>query len=100
MTPGGTPGATATSHVAVRAFRQDLATMLRRAAAGEQLVVTVDGRPLATVGPLGGNAPSLDALVAAGQLVAPRRRDRQRFDPQPVWAGVRLDQAFTEVRGR
>lgn len=84
----------------VRAFRQDLAALLRRAATGDQLVVTVDGRPLAAVGPLGGAEPSLDALIASGQLIAPRRRDAGTFDPQSIWAGTRLDQAFAEIRGR
>lgn len=89
--------------IPVRGFRSQLATMLRRAAAGEQLVITVDGQPVASVGPVAGPEVTIDALIASGQLVAPRRRDELpagALDPQPVWAGTRLDQAFTELRGR
>ncbi len=54
------------------------------------------------LGPVEGGAAdvTLDALVAAGALVPPRRRDAPRLaDPVAVWSGVRLDRAFREVRG-
>jgi prevent-host-death family protein len=88
--------------IGARQLRQDLAAQLRRAASGERLVVTVDGRPAALLGPVEGDAAevTLDALVAAGALVPPRRRDRPRIAaPVAVWSGVRLDRAFRDVRG-
>ena len=87
--------------IGARELRRDLAAQLRRAASGERLVVTVGGRPAAMLGPVEGSADvTLDALVAAGALVPPRRRDAPRFaDPVAVWSGVRLDRAFREVRG-
>jgi antitoxin (DNA-binding transcriptional repressor) of toxin-antitoxin stability system len=88
--------------IGARELRLDLAAQLRRAASGERLVVTVGGRPAAMLGPVEGSAAdvTLDALVAAGALVPPRRRDAPRFaDPVAVWSGVRLDRAFREVRG-
>jgi prevent-host-death family protein len=90
-------------HLGVRDLRANLAAVVERAAAGERIVVTVAGRPVAQIGPLepiGGDA-TLDDLAARGLLVLPRRPDR----PDPAanlepWAGVRLDRLLAEVRGR
>jgi prevent-host-death family protein len=91
-----------TSAIGARELRRDLAAHVRRAAAGERLVVTVGGRPTAMLGPVEGGAAdvTLDSLVAAGAVVPPRRRGAARLaDPISVWSGVRLDKAFREVRG-
>jgi prevent-host-death family protein len=90
-----------TARIGARELRRDLAAQLRRAAGGERLVVTVGGRPAALLGPVeGGGGVTLDALVAAGALVPPRRHGPPRLDdPIAVWSGVRLDRAFREVRG-
>jgi prevent-host-death family protein len=88
--------------IGARELRQDLAAQLRRAAGGQQLVITVDGRPTATLGPVEGDHGdvTIDALVATGALVPPRRLDSTRAAaPIAVWRGVRLDRAFAEVRG-
>jgi prevent-host-death family protein len=84
----------------VRALRADLAAAVRRAAQGERIVVTVSGHPLAQLGPLDHRAPDLDRLVAGGAVLAPRRTAAWRPPPPvPVWAGVRIDRALTELRG-
>jgi prevent-host-death family protein len=88
--------------VAVRELRADLAAHVRRASAGQRVVVTVDGRPAAQLGPLEdhGGTPTIEALVAAGLVIPPRRADRGGpRRPVPVWAGARLDRALREVRG-
>jgi prevent-host-death family protein len=88
--------------IGARALRQDLATHLRRAAGGQRLVVTVGGRPTATLGPVEDRSGdvTIDALVAAGALVPPRRGETAPLSaPIAVWSGVRLDRAFAEVRG-
>jgi antitoxin (DNA-binding transcriptional repressor) of toxin-antitoxin stability system len=88
--------------IGVRELRRDLAVHVRRAGGGRRLVVTVGGRPAAMLGPVedDASAVSIDALVAAGALVPPRRHDAPRIgDPIAVWSGVRLDRAFGEVRG-
>jgi prevent-host-death family protein len=90
------------SRIGTRELRGDLATHLRRAASGHRLVVTVGGRPIAQLGPVEDTAGevTIDALVAAGALVPPRRPDPARLGaPVAVWSGVRLDRAFGEVRG-
>lgn len=88
--------------IGTRELRADLATMVRRAAAGQRIVVTVGGRTSAVLGPAEacGSDISVEALVAAGLLLPPRRRDPYRpAPPIPVWSGVRLDRALREVRG-
>lgn len=87
----------------MRDLRADLAASLRRAGAGERIVITVDGQPVAQLGPLdaGTGEPTIDDLVTRGLLVAARRDDRPEPDfVMPMWAGTRLDQLVREVRGR
>jgi prevent-host-death family protein len=86
-----------------RELRGDLAAALRRAGAGERIIITVDGEPIAQLGPLDAGAaePTVDDLVTRGLLVRARREDRP--EPtflMPMWAGTRLDQLVREVRGR
>jgi prevent-host-death family protein len=84
----------------VRELRADLASAVRRAAAGERIVVTANGRPAAQLAPLDAAAPVLEQLVASGALVPPRRTSRWRPPPPvAVWSGVRIDRALRELRG-
>lgn len=90
------------SEIGIRQLRQDLAASVRRAAGGEHLVVTVDGRPVAQLGPLDGVAGQvrLTDLVARGSVLAPRRSRPFRPAPAvPVWAGARIDRLLAELRG-
>lgn len=88
--------------IGTRELRRDLAAQLRRAASGQRIVVTAGGRPAAVLGPVEDSTGdvTIDALVAAGALVPPRRHDPATVaDPIAVWSGMRLDRAFREVRG-
>jgi antitoxin (DNA-binding transcriptional repressor) of toxin-antitoxin stability system len=90
------------STIGVRELRASAATAIRRAGAGERMVVTVDGRPVAQLGPVAAEAGAVtvDDLVAAGLLVPPRRGGTPRpTDPLPAWAGARLDRLLRELRG-
>lgn len=84
-----------------RELRANLAAALRQAAGGERVVITVDGRPVAQLGPLNpAGAPTLHELAASGLVDPPRRTDR----PSPPAAldaavDVRLDRVLAEVRG-
>jgi prevent-host-death family protein len=84
----------------VRELRINTAAAIRRAGAGERIVITVDGRPVAQLGPLEPvDEVTLDDLAARGLLVAARRPDR----PEPAfsveaWAGIRLDRLLREIR--
>jgi antitoxin (DNA-binding transcriptional repressor) of toxin-antitoxin stability system len=88
--------------IGVRELRASVAATVRRAGAGERHVVTVDGRPVAQLGPLEPSAgeATVPDLVAAGLLVAPRRPGAlPTTDPVPAWAGARLDRLLREIRG-
>ena len=89
--------------IGIRELRASLATLVERARAGERLVVTINGRPAAQLGPLdpGAEPATLNDLAARGLVVLPRRRDRP--DPAATiepWTGVRIDRLIRELRGR
>ena len=89
-------------HIGVRELRGDLATYVRRAGAGEAVVITVDGRPVARLVPLSsGQGWNLDDLIAAGLVDPPRTTERP---PAPavcdLAAGLSTDRSIEELRGR
>ena len=87
--------------VGVRQLRNDVAAVLRRAAAGERITVTVDGRPVAQLGPLEPSAaPTLEDLVATG-LVDPPRRPAPPAAVQPLDppVDIRVDDVLDALRG-
>ena len=86
--------------IGARELRTHLAAAVRQAAAGQRMVITVDGRPVAQLGPLEPvGTPSLAELAAAG-LVEPPRRDRPPPpDAVDTAVDVRLDRILDEVRG-
>lgn len=68
--------------VAVSALRADLATWLDRVRAGEEVVVTDRGHPVARILPVDAT-PMLEQLTRNGVLGKPRRPDR------PTASGVK-----------
>lgn len=87
--------------IGARELRANLATVLRQAGAGERVVVTVDGRPVAQLTPVEpAGAPTLAELAAAGLVEPPRRSDRP-VEPAALDAAVdvRLERVLAEVRG-
>lgn len=89
--------------VGIRELRTTSAAIVRRAGAGQRIVITVDGRPVAQLGPLEPltGEPTIDDLAARGLLVRARRDDRPAPELEvPMWAGARLDRLLVEVRGR
>lgn len=89
--------------IGVRTLRNQVASVIRRAGSGERLVVTVDGAPVAQLGPL---TPDHDGvtlwdLAGAGLIQPPRRNDRpDEPDPLPVAADLRVDRLMDQVRSR
>jgi len=55
-------------HVGIRELRQDLSRYLRRVRAGERLVVTERGRPMAVIAPWAEDRDIVDRLVADGRI--------------------------------
>lgn len=96
-----TPRADGRDRIGIRELRNQVAAVVRRAGAGERIVVTVDGRPVAQLGPLEpAGRPTLDDLVAAGLARPPRRSDRPE-PPDPVDPPIdaRTGTVLEELRG-
>ena len=61
--------------IGTRELRANLAAALRQVGAGERLVITVDGRPVAQLGPLEpAGSPTLADLAASGLVEPPAPR--------------------------
>lgn len=89
--------------IGIRDLRSHAADLIRRAERGERIVITVNGRPTAQLGPITplGGAPTLADLAAQGLVTLPHRADRPPSGLNiDLWAGVRLDRLIAEVRGR
>jgi prevent-host-death family protein len=71
--------------IGVRELKATLSQTLRAVARGQQVRVTLRGRPLADIVPAGASAEDdvLRRLVAQGRLVAPARAQPTRA-PRPV----------------
>lgn len=91
----------AVERVGIRELRNHVAEVVRRAGTGERILVTVDGRPVAQLGPIepAGTA-TLEDLAARGLVVLARRADRPApAGPVPLWPGARLGRLVRDVRG-
>ena len=88
--------------VGIRELRNNVAAVVRRASRGERVVVTVDGAPVAQLGPLEATPGlTLDDLVAAGLVAPPGRRDRPSApEIEDAAVDVRPDGVLDELRGR
>lgn len=97
-------GATVRSmeRIGIRDLRIHTANAVRRARAGERIIVTVDGVPAAQLGPLGfepGHS-TLDDLLSAG-LVRPPRARTPPSAAHPARGGRRSsDEVLNEHRNR
>jgi prevent-host-death family protein len=88
--------------VGIRELRNNVAAVVRRAGAGERIVVTVDGVPAAQLGPLDAATAgvTVDDLVAAGLAQPPGRRDRPPApEPEDAPVDIRPGSVLDELRG-
>lgn len=89
--------------VGIRELRNQVAAVVRRAARGERIVITVDGVATAQLGPL---LPShhdltVDDLVATGLARPAARLDRPPAStPEDVAVDIRPDDVLDDLRGR
>ena len=73
--------------IGVRDLRNDTSKVIRRAKSGERIIVTIDGVPVAQLGPLDDTPRqrSMAELIAMGALIAPRStRPPRPADPVRV----------------
>lgn len=82
--------------VGIRALQQHASAVVARAAAGEEIVITDRGRPVAKLIPLRGRG--LQALIDDG-VVIPARRPLSEFpSPLPAGDGPSLSEILAEMR--
>ena len=89
--------------IAVRELRNRASQVVRRARAGERMIVTVDGVPMAEIGPIRSaeRASSLEELIATGAIVSARRRPATRpARPVPAPSGQTSSSVLRELRDR
>lgn len=89
--------------IGIRTLRNQVAAVVRRASSGERMVITVDGKPAAQIGPLSPDTRGVTLwdLAGAGLVEPPRRFDRpEEPDPLPVAADLRVDRLMDQVRSR
>jgi antitoxin (DNA-binding transcriptional repressor) of toxin-antitoxin stability system len=88
--------------IGIRDLRRQMAAVVRRAAGGERLVITVDGVAMAQLGPLQAEAGAVGMhdLAAAGLVEAPRSPSSPLPDAANPPVDVRLDRVLDQVRGR
>ena len=87
----------------IRELRGRLTSLVRRAGAGERIVISIAGRPVAQLGPVepASAEVTIEDLVARGLLEPAHRGDRPAEPDVRIdsWTGRRLDTALREVRG-
>ena len=89
------------AQVGIRELRAALATWIRRAQAGERVVITADGSPVAELSAVGTDfsGVTMTDLLARGAVLAPRRRgDFVPGEPVLLSSGSRIDRALGQVR--
>jgi prevent-host-death family protein len=87
--------------IGIRGLRNDVAAIVRRAGGGERIIVTVDGEPVAQLGPLEPTGqPTIDDLAAASLVRLPGRPDHPGApEPFGVPVDVRSSAVISELRG-
>jgi prevent-host-death family protein len=89
--------------IAVRELRNQASRVVRRARAGERLIITVDGVPAAEIGPISpsNRVASLDELIATGAVVAARVKvTARRAKPVPAPSGRSSSDVLDRLRER
>jgi len=90
--------------VGIRELRNETSAVVRRARAGERIMVTIDGAPAAVIGPIDEaiDALTLDDLTAKGLVRRPRRSgSRPPARPVELPTGHKTtDQILGELRER
>jgi prevent-host-death family protein len=89
--------------IAVRELRNQVSRVVRRARAGERMIITVDGVPAAEIGPVSAveRARSIDELIATGGVLAARTRTAAPpAAPLPAPSGLSTSDVLDQLRDR
>ena len=88
------------STVGVRELKNQLSSFLDRVKAGEEIIVTEHGRPVARLSAVGGDVDHMAELVAAG-IVRPATKPHRRLPAKQVKIadGSSLADIVAEQRG-
>jgi prevent-host-death family protein len=89
--------------IPIRELRNQASRVVRRARAGERVIITVDGVPAAEIGPVSTaeRATSLEELIATGAVVAARVRTVGRpAQPVPAPSGRSSLDVLHQLRDR
>jgi prevent-host-death family protein len=89
------------NRIGIRELRQDLSSQVKRAAAGETIIVTVDGEAKARLSPLepASGARTMEGLIASGRVIPAKRRGQKPPDAPPRVKGGRPSQEILgEIR--
>ena len=89
--------------IPVRELRNQASRVVRRARAGERLIITVDGVPAAEIGPVSAakRSTSLGELIAAGAIMAaPVKAVARPAKPVPAPSGRSSLDVLHELRER
>ena len=87
--------------VTVRQLRNDVSRVLRRVGAGERLIVTSNGVPVAEIGPIQArdSERTIEEMIAAGELIAPRSRAKPRPATPTTFSGsMTTEEILEELR--
>ena len=89
------------SKVAMSVLRKELAGFLRRAKNGERMIITVDGKSIAQIGPLEPNGSlDIDQLVASGLVNEPTSFSSTNKPAQMSFPiDVTIETILLEMRG-
>ncbi|HTS15053.1 MAG TPA: type II toxin-antitoxin system prevent-host-death family antitoxin [Candidatus Sulfotelmatobacter sp.] len=88
--------------IAIRELRNQVSRVVRRARAGERLIITVDGVPAAEIGPVGAaGTATLHELIASGAVAAARlRTPAPPAKPVPAPSGLTSEAVLAQLRER
>lgn len=77
--------------VTIRQLRNDVSRIVRRASAGERLIITSNGVAVAEIRPLEQRTAerTLEEMIATGELIAPRTRAKPRPATPIAFSGGR-----------
>ena len=89
------------NRIGIRELRADLSNQVKRAAAGEPVVVTIDGEPKAVLSPFVAKPGelTLDELIRAGRVIpGPRVNEPRPPRPRPLRGGRSTEEVLAELR--